>query len=364
MNGFADLDARGLRGGVASARARDRSAILSPTGRRRQLRIAGLVGLGVALAAAVLLSLAVGARGISPQAVIDAFVAFDPGNSDHLVVRDLRLPRTLVGLAVGAALAVAGALMQAITRNPLADPGLLGVNSGASLAVVLAIWGLHISNSNLLVWFAFAGAGGVSVLVYMLGSLGRGGATPVRLALAGAAINALLLALVSAVLLLSKETLDIFRFWVVGSLSGSTGAVLVDLVPYLGVGLLLAAWVGRSLNAVALGDETARALGTKLAATRILTMLAVTLLCGAAVAAAGPIGFVGLIVPHAARAWCGADQRWLLSYSVLLGPVVLIACDVLGRVVLPPGEVQVGIMTALVGGPLFVAVVRRMRLAQ
>jgi iron complex transport system permease protein len=254
--------------------------------------------------------------------------------------------------------------MQAITRNPLADPGLLGVNSGASLAVVIAIWVLHITTMNVLVWVALLGAGIVSVVVYALGSLGRGGATPVRLALAGAAINALLGSLISAVLLISQETLDTYRFWVVGSLSGTERVSFAVMLPFIGSGLLLALLAAPSLNAVALGDDTAKALGTRLGLTRVASMMAITLLCGTAVAAAGPIGFLGLVVPHVARFWCGADQRWVIAYSALLGPIVLVLSDVAGRIILPPGEVQVGIMTALIGGPLFVLIVRRMRMAQ
>jgi iron complex transport system permease protein len=296
--------------------------------------------------------------------VLQALFSFDATSTDHLVVHDLRLPRTVVAIVVGASLSVAGALMQAITRNPLADPGLLGVNSGASLAVVISIWVLGITMLGSLVWFAFAGAGVVSVAVYLLGSLGRGGATPVRLALAGAAINALLLAIVGAILLTSRETLDTYRFWIVGSLAGADGVAFRDLLPFVALGLGLAVASASALNAVALGEDTARALGTRLNLTRAATMLSVTLLCGAAVSAAGPIAFLGLVVPHAARLWCGGDQRWMIAYCALLGPVVMLLSDVLGRVIMPPGEVQVGIMTAIVGGPLFVAIVRRMRLSQ
>lgn len=361
---LADATSPRLRDRVATARARERAAVLSPVGRRRALRVAGIGILGVTLLLTLVLSLSVGARPIDFGTVLRGLFAFEPTNSDHLVVHDLRLPRTLVGIAVGLALAVAGGLMQGITRNPLADPGLLGVNSGASLAAVVGIWFLHVTSLSALVWFAFVGAGVVAVLVYLLGSLGGGGATPVRLTLAGAAINALLLSLVSAVLLLSKETLDVYRFWIVGSLTGAARIGPAELLPILAFGLVFAVIAARSLNAIALGDDAARALGTRLNLTRATTMLAITLLCGGAVAAAGPIVFIGLVVPHAARAWCGPDQRWLVAYSALLGPIVLVLSDVLGRIVLPPGEVQVGIMTALLGGPLFVAIVRNIRLAQ
>lgn len=211
---------------------------------------------------------------------------------------------------------------------------------------------------------AFIGAGTVSVLVYMLGSMGRGGATPVRLALAGAALSALLYSMISAVLLTSQETLQVYRFWVVGSLTGAENVVLAQLLPFMVVGVLASLAAASSLNAMALGDEAAKALGAKLVLTRVLTLIGVTLLCGASVAAAGPIGFIDLVIPHAARFWCGPDQRWLIFYAALLGPIVLISSDIVGRIILPPGEVQVGIMTALIGGPLFIWIVRRMRMAQ
>ncbi|HWA19850.1 MAG TPA: iron ABC transporter permease, partial [Devosia sp.] len=275
---LADATVSGLRERLAAARAEERARILSPVGRRRALRIAGLGILALGFVTVIGLSLAIGARPIALGGAIDALLHFDASNSDHLVVRDLRMPRTIVAIIVGVSLAVAGTLMQAITRNPLADPGLLGVNSGASLAVVLAIWVLHITMLSTLVWYAFAGAGLIAVLVYALGSLGRGGATPVRLALAGAAINSLLLALVSAVLLLNQETLDTYRFWIVGSLGGSERIDLRELLPFIVAGLALAVVAGRSLNAIALGDDVARSLGTKLGLTRVVTVAAITLL--------------------------------------------------------------------------------------
>jgi iron complex transport system permease protein len=294
--------------------------------------------------------------------VVDGLLHFDAGNNDHIVVRELRLPRALLALAIGVALAVGGALMQALTRNPLADPGLLGVNAGAALAVVGGIWLFHIGGSSALAWFAFAGAGAVAALVYAFGSLG-GGATPVRLALAGAALNALLIGLVYAVLILSQDTFDAYRFWMVGSLAVANAAPIGDMMPFIIVGVVLALLLGPSLNAIALGDDTARALGTRLGLVRFGALAAVTLMTGAAVAAAGPITFLGLVVPHLARAICGNDQRWLMAYAAVLGPIVLLAADVVGRVILPPGEVQVGILMALLGGPLFVAIVRTIRMA-
>lgn len=331
--------------------------------RRRSVRVVGLLVAVVVLAFAVLLSLAVGAKPIPLSTVVRAFTDFD-GSNDHLVVRELRLPRTIVGLLVGAALGVAGALMQAITRNPLADPGLLGVNAGAALAVVFGIAVLGITSLSAFVWLAFAGAMVTSVVVYALGSLGRGGATPVRLALAGAALSALLGAFTSALILLDQQTLDQYRFWAVGSLSGRDETVMMQVLPFIVVGLVVGLACARPLNALGLGEEAARSLGTRVGWTRIATAVSVTLLCGAATAACGPIGFIGLVVPLAARAIVGPDQRWLLPYSAVLGPFVILVCDVVGRVIARPGEVQVGIMTAAIGGPAFVVLVRRVRMAQ
>lgn len=343
-----------------------REAAPGPRTRRRSVsrRLLGVVVLTASLTVFCLFSIAVGAKPISLDTVIDAVFSYNPEVTDHLIVRELRTPRTLTGVLVGAALGVAGALMQGVTRNPLADPGLLGVNAGAAFAVVLAIWGLGLSSISSLVWFAFIGAAIASVVVYALGSMGRGGATPVRLALAGAALSALLAALTGAVTLLDQATLDQFRFWAVGSLAGRDLDVVTQMAPFIVAGLLVAVAVTRSLNALALGEDAARALGTRVGWTRFVAAVAVTLLCGAAVAATGPIGFVGLVVPHAVRVWFGPDQRWLVPASALAGPTLLVGCDIVGRMVARPGEVQVGIMTAAIGGPAFVGLVRRTRMAQ
>ncbi len=312
----------------------------------------------------MLLSLAVGAKSIPWGSVIDAFVGYDETITDHLIVRELRLPRTYLGVIVGASLGAAGALMQGVTRNPLADPGLLGVNAGAAFAVVLGIWLLDTTSVLGLVWFSFIGAAIASVVVYVLGTIGRGGATPVRLALAGAALAAFLFAGTRAVILLDQETLDQFRFWAVGSLAGRGDALAAQILPFVGVGLLLSFSGARQLNTIALGDDAARSLGTKVGLTRVMSVLAITLLCGGAVAVAGPIGFVGRGVPHTARAWFGPDQRWLIPASALAGSALLLFCDTIGRVIARPGEVQVGIMTAAIGGPAFIVLVRRTRMAQ
>jgi iron complex transport system permease protein len=316
-----------------------------------------------ALAFAILLSLAVGARAIPFDQVLDALSGrLDGGNAT--VVNEVRLPRTALGLLVGIALGLAGALMQALTRNPLADPGILGVNAGASAAVVTAIGLLGITEPEGYIWFSFAGAALASVLVYAIGSAGRGGATPVRLALAGTAITYALIAFVYGLALTDPLLLQRYTQWSVGSLGGGRGATeLTVALPFVAAGAVAAAFLARPLNALALGDDQARALGTHAGRTRIAGAVAITLLAGAATAAAGPIAFVGLTVPHVARAIAGTDQRWVLAYSALLGAILLLVADSLGRLLARPGEVQAGIVMAFVGVPIFIAVVRRRRIA-
>jgi iron complex transport system permease protein len=306
----------------------------------------------------------VGAKPIAVGTVLEALTDYDPGVNDHLIVRSLRVPRTFAGLLVGMALGVAGAMMQGLARNPLADPGILGVNAGAALFVVIAIHVFGVGSLLGYVWFAFAGAAVTSVAVYTLSALGREGATPVKLALAGAAVTAFMASITSAILLLDVATLDQFRFWAVGSLAGRDSRLVTQVAPFVAVGVVMALASGRILNALALGDDVARALGQKVGLARAFSAASVVLLVGAATAAAGPIGFVGLTVPHVARAITGPDYRWVLPYSAVLAPILLLGADVVGRVIARPGEVQVGIVTALVGSPFFVALVRRRKLAE
>jgi iron complex transport system permease protein len=346
---------------LAAARAAPRPAAARlPSDRRRVL------GLVVAVLVLVLLcglSVAVGTRTTPPSSVLQAFTDYDPLSPDQVVVRELRLPRTLLGLLVGAALGLAGVVMQGLTRNPLADPGLLGVNAGAALAVVIGLAVLGVGSTTGQVWLALVGAAVAAVVVYGVASLSRGGASPLTLALAGAAVGALLTALSTAVLLTDSATFAQFRFWQVGALAGRDAGVAAQVAPFLLVGAVLALGLGRSLNTLALGADVARGLGTRVRSVRVVGALAVVLLCGAATAACGPIAFVGLTVPHAARVVAGPDHRWMLPYAMVLAPVLILAADVLGRVIARPGEVQVGVLTALVGAPVFVALVRRRRLA-
>ncbi|MET8869827.1 iron chelate uptake ABC transporter family permease subunit [Nonomuraea sp. NPDC004580] len=331
-------------------------------GGRPSVLVVGLVVTFAVLVLVALASVALGARSVSFGTVIDAFLAPD-GSSDHTVIRELRVPRTLLGLGVGATLGLAGALMQSLTRNPLADPGLLGVNQGAALGVTLAIGVFGLGDPTVYVWFAFGGAALASFVVYALASSGRSGSSPVRLALAGVAFGMVCTAVASAILRIDSQTFDRMRFWLTGSLAGQTADTLVRLAPFMVAGLVMGLLLARPLNMLALGDDAGKALGVAVNRTRILTGIAVTLLCGAATAAAGPLWFVGLIVPHAVRAAVGPDQRWVLPYSALAAPVLLLGADVAGRLIARPGEVQVGIVWAVVGAPIFILMARRRRVA-
>lgn len=329
--------------------------------RRHAVRAAGLLLALALLVLVCLASIGIGAKAL-PLADVWHGLFHYAGSSDDVLVRKVRIPRTVLGLIVGSALGLAGAVMQALTRNPLAEPGLLGVNAGASAAVVSAISFFGVTSLTGYVWFAFAGAGIVSVAVYLLG--GSRSATPVRLALAGTAVTAALYGYVNAVQLLDSAALDRLRFWTVGSLASANTETVGKVWPFIAVGVVLTLLIARPLNALEMGDDTARALGAHLTRTRVLAMLAVTLLCGAATAACGPIVFIGLMIPHLVRAITGPDMRWILPYAAVLSPVLLLGADVVGRIVARPSELQVGIVTALIGGPVFIHLVRRKRMSQ
>ncbi|WP_462165831.1 FecCD family ABC transporter permease [Frankia sp. AiPs1] len=325
-------------------------------------RAAGLAAAVAVLAAMCLLSLWAGANHV-PFGTVWRVLRHNDGSTAALVVHDLRIPRTLLALVVGAALGVSGAVTQALTRNDLAEPGLLGISMGSSAAVALGIAVFGVTSTAGYVWFAFGGAALTSVAVFLIGTAGRGADTPANLVVAGAAAVALLGAFVNAILILDPTAFDRYRFWDVGSLAAPGAPTLSATWPFIVVGLLLALSQARSLNALALGEQAARGLGVHLNRARALGALAVVLLCGAATAAAGPITFVGLAVPHAARAIAGTDQRWVLPYSAVLAAILLIGSDLIGRLIIAPGELRVGVVTAVVGAPVFIALCRRARLA-
>jgi iron complex transport system permease protein len=349
-----------MTGSATSAEAKPHTDTSHPTGGSLRIRrVLGLVAAIIALVVVIAASLAIGARDMPLSEVLAAFFA-PTGSDDQLVVLELRLPRTVLGILVGMGLGLAGGLIQALTRNPLADPGILGVNAGASLAITIGVAFFGISSITGYIWFAFAGALVATVGVYVIGSAGRSRTVdPIRLTLAGVAVAAVLTGLTKAILLTNERAFDAFRSWDVGAIAGRDFDTITAILPFMVIGTVLALALSHSLNAVALGDDLAASLGTSVNRTRVLSILAVTLLAGAATAAAGPIGFIGLMIPHIARWIVGPDQRWILGYSVVLSPILLLASDVIGRVVMKPGELQVGVVTAFVGAPVLIALVRR-----
>ncbi|MFD3960483.1 MULTISPECIES: FecCD family ABC transporter permease [Streptomyces] len=329
----------------------------------RRGRLGGLCALAAGLALAAALSLAVGARALSPAEVWHGlFAAADPDQrltEIRLIVQTVRVPRTVLAVVAGIALGVGGALIQGYTRNPIADTGLLGVNTGASFAVVTAIAVFGFTNPFQYVWFAFAGAALAGVVVFGLASIGRGAGNPLTLALAGQGITVFLMAMTTAVALTDQKSLNALRFWNAGSVAGVGFDVIWPVTGFIALGLVLALSTLPSLNLLNLGDDVARGLGVDIVRSRAVGIVAITLLAGAATAACGPIAFLGLMVAHVARYLTGPDYRWLVPYAGLLGAVVLLVCDIVGRLVVRPGELEPGVVVALLGAPFFAVLVWR-----
>jgi iron complex transport system permease protein len=321
--------------------------------------------LAAPLALTAFLSVTLGSRDIGLAEVWRAVGGLtESGAITTTVTLELRVPRTLLGMLVGAALGAAGAILQGVTRNPLADAGIMGINSGAAVLVVFAITVLGIRGAGVYVWFAFAGAIMATILVYAIASLGREGATPVKLALAGAAVTAGLGSVTTGVVMTNVDALNELRFWQVGSLAGRYAPILTGVAPFLLAGLAAALALGRVLNGLVLGEDVARGLGQRVALNRAIAFGIVAVLAGASTAACGPIVFIGLVVPHIARFLCGPDYRWIIPYSMVISSIVLLLADVLGRVVAVPDELQVGVVLGVLGAPVFVAIVRYGRLSE
>ncbi|MEU5873386.1 iron chelate uptake ABC transporter family permease subunit [Glycomyces sp. NPDC047369] len=329
----------------------------APQTDRRRRRVLGLAAAAAALAVLVVLSLVLGSKPLPLGEVVEA-LGRDNGEA-HVIVVGQRIPRTVLAIVVGVALAVAGALMQGLTRNPLADPGLLGVSAGAALGVVLVVRAVPGADDLLQTWAAFLGAVVTAVAVFVIGSMGGRGRSPVTLVLGGVALGAVLQGIASTVVLLNADAFLTMRSWQAGSVADLGWPAVATVAPFVAVGLVLAAVAARGLNATALGEDLATALGGNQWLTRIAVVGAVTLLCGSATAAVGVVWFLGMMVPHVARWITGPDQRWILAYSVLLGPCLMVAADVLGRVVVAPDEIPAGVVTAVIGAPVLIGMVRR-----
>jgi iron complex transport system permease protein len=322
------------------------------------------LGIGLlALVAVALISLRLGTRGLTTADVWNGLFNYDPTSYEQTIVHTMRMPRTLIAIGVGGTLAVAGAVMQAVTRNPLADPTILGVSSGASFAIVVAVFFAGLTATHEFMPLAFAGGLIASLIVFTIGSAGRGGASPVKLALAGIVVSELLRAWTSTLLLLDQTTWEVVRYWFAGSVAGRDLETFWALAPFLLGGAAICLLLGHQLNTLSLGDEAAQSLGMNTARTRLICTLLVVLITAAAVAIAGPIGYVGLAVPHMVRAIVGPDYRWILPYSLIVGAIFLTLADILGRIVMQPAEVEVGIVTALFGAPFLVYLARQRSLA-
>ncbi|MGE7606191.1 FecCD family ABC transporter permease [Peribacillus frigoritolerans] len=289
---------------------------------------------------------------------IDAFTDFN-GTNEHIVIQSVRLPRALIASAIGASLAISGVLMQTLTKNPLASPDIFGVNAGAGLAVVTGVTVFGISNLQVFTWLSFIGAALAAISIYMIGSMGRGGLTPMKLTLAGAAMTAMVASLTQGLLVSNEALLEQVLFWLAGSVSGRSLDNLVAVLPYLVAGWGLAIVMSGKMNVLSMGEDVAKGLGLNIVFLKLVLGLAIILLAGGSVAVAGPIGFIGIVVPHLTRSIVGIDHRWLIPFSGLFGAVLLIAADVLSRYILMPREVPVGVMTAIIGTPFFIYIARK-----
>lgn len=307
---------------------------------------------------AIFLSIAFGAADIKLETVLAAIFAFDATDTNHLIIQTLRLPRAMTAILVGAALGVAGAIMQGLTRNPLADPGLLGIEAGATLAVVGGVYLFNIHSFPVFALFAFFGGTLTALVVYALGSMGRSGATPFKLTIAGAALASILASLTMSILMFNQRSLEEVRFWLAGSVSGREMGLVLQAAPLILAGLVLAFLLGRQITTISIGEDVARSLGQNVRLIKLVCAGAVVVLAGSAVALAGPIGFIGLIIPHVVRMFAGVDYRWVLPYSALLGASFLVISDLLARILVRPFDMPVGIMTAALGGPVFIYLVR------
>lgn len=334
----------------------------SIAGRSNGLRSLWLLALVVLLGGLGVLSVTIGSRNVAWADIVAALA----GGRDTIgqAAVALRIPRTMLAALAGSALGLAGAIMQGVTRNPLADPGILGVNTGASLAVVIGVAWFNIASADAYIWIAIAGAGLTAAFVYTIGSMGRGGATPLKLALAGVATSIAFSSLVTAVVLPRNDIAGGIRSWQIGGVGGATFERILPVMPFLAVGLAIGLLSARRLNSLALGDELAAGLGERVALARAVAALGAILLCGATTAVCGPIGFLGLVVPHLCRLLVGPDYRWLLPFSTLGGACLLLAADIAGRIIARPAELDVGIVTAFIGAPFFVWVVMQQRIRE
>lgn len=323
-----------------------------------QLKIAGLLIGAVILVLAVYASIIFGVIDTSWQTLIEAYTNFS-GTNEHIVIREVRIPRALIAVAVGMCLGISGVLIQALTRNPMADVGILGINSGASLLIVIAVAFFSVSTLTALTWIGFLGAAISGIAVYALGSLGRGGATPLKLTLAGAAMFALASSLTQGILIFNESAMEEVLFWISGSVAGRKLDILISVLPYMVVAIVASFIIAGPMNTLKLGDDVAKGVGQRTAFVKVGAGILIVVLAGSSIAVAGPISFVGLIIPHIVRPIVGIDTRWMVAYSSLFGAILLLIADILARFVAMPKELPIGVMTALIGAPFFIYAARK-----
>jgi iron complex transport system permease protein len=303
-------------------------------------------------------SIVYGYTDTSWKTALDTFTHYN-GSNEHIVIESIRLPRALIAAAVGASLAIAGALMQTLSKNPLASPGIFGINAGAGFAVVVAVSLFSVVSLQAFTWLAFLGAGVAAVSVYFIGSIGREGLTPMKLTLAGAAMSAMFSSFTQGLLVMDEAALEQVLFWLAGSVSGRKLESLTSVLPYLAIGWLGSILLATKMNVLAMGEDVAKGLGLNTGLVKIAIGIVVVLLAGGAVAISGPIGFIGIVIPHITRSIVGIDHRWVVPFSALLGAMLLLAADITARYILMPQEVPVGVMTAIIGTPFFIYIARR-----
>jgi iron complex transport system permease protein len=323
-----------------------------------QLKIAGLLIGAILLVSAVYASIVFGVIHTSWRTLLEAYTNFS-GTNEHIVIREARIPRALIAVAVGMCLGICGVLIQALTRNPMADVGILGINAGASLVIVIAVAFFSVSTLTALTWIGFFGAALSGIAVYALGSLGREGATPLKLTLAGAAMYALASSFTQGILLIRESAMEEVLFWLAGSVAGRKLDVLVSVLPYMAVAIAASFVIAGPMNTLRLGEDVARGVGQRTALVKVAAGLLIVILAGSSIAVAGPISFIGLIIPHIARAIVGIDMRWMVAYSALLGAILLLLADIAARFVAMPKELPIGVMTALLGAPFFIYAARK-----
>ncbi|MCM3666516.1 iron ABC transporter permease [Mesobacillus subterraneus] len=321
-------------------------------------RWAGLIFAIILLLILMGFSIVYGYTNTTWKMAIDAFTVFD-GSNEHIIIQSVRLPRALIAAAVGASLAIAGVLLQTLTNNPLAAPEIFGINAGAGFAVVIAVSLFSLSNLQFFTWVSFLGAAVSFIFVYIISSIGREGLTPMKLTLAGAAMSAMFSSMTQGFLVINETALEQVLFWLAGSVSGRKLETLLAVLPYLAAGWIFAMAIAGKMNVLSMGEDVAKGLGLKTGMLKLAAGIIVVLLSGGAVAVAGPIGFLGIVIPHLTRAVVGIDHRWVIPFSALFGGMLLLMADIASRYVIMPQEVPVGVMTAIIGTPFFVYIARR-----